>query len=239
MNYLTFGREKNPVIVFLHGWGGSVASWLGVAKTMARIGFYSVVLDFAGFGKSPEPTKVYGVEDYAQDVENLINKLNLKNVTIVGHSFGGRVAIMLSARHEIDIKKLILVDSAGVLPKRGLKYKYKVYKYKRLKKLVNAGKESAEKLDRYGSSDYKTLTPLMKQVFIKVVNQDLLPFATKINVQTLLIWGKKDKDTPLYMAKKLRKAISGSRLIVYQAGHYCYLDNYAEFVDDLYAFIVI
>lgn len=238
MFYVTFGQKKNMAIIFLHGWGGSSASWLGTAKMMANLGFYSVVVDFSGFGKSAEPKTPFGVEDYMNEVVALIKSLNLTHVYLVGHSFGGRVAIMLTASKKLKVDKLVLVDSAGVLPRRGFIYKIKVKKYKRLKKKVECGKCGAEELNGYGSSDYVGLSPIMKQTFIKVVNQDLVPYAKNISTETLIVWGKKDKDTPMYMAKKLQKAITGSSLVVLPSGHYCYIDNFKDFIDELYAFLI-
>ena len=101
MNYVSFGRRKNPVVIFLHGWGGSKESWLRVAKRIAGFGFFCVAVDFPGFGKTPEPSVPYGVPEYGREVEALIEGLSLKNVTIVGHSFGGRVAIWLSAKNDV------------------------------------------------------------------------------------------------------------------------------------------
>lgn len=238
MFYVTFGQKKNTAIIFLHGWGGSSVSWLGTAKIMANLGFYSVVVDFAGFGKSAEPKTPFGVEDYMNEVVALVKSLNLTHLYVVGHSFGGRVAIMLTASKKLNVDKLVVVDSAGVLPRRGLIYKIKVKKYKWLKKKVECGKCEAEKLNGYGSSDYVGLSPIMKQTFIKVVNQDLVPYAKKISTETLIVWGKKDKDTPMYMAKKLQKAIAGSSLVVLSSGHYCYIDNSKDFIDELYAFLI-
>lgn len=238
MNFVTFGRRKNPAIVFLHGWGGSVQSWISVAKVISGFGFYSVVVDFKGFGKSSEPSTPYGVEDYASDIESLIKGLSLTNVTLVGHSFGGRIAIVLGSLNLDVIKKIVLVDSAGIKPKRGIVYKFKVYRYKKAKLKVLNGKKSADVLEKYGSNDYKLLSPVMKETFVKVVNLDLTNYAKMIGVETLLVWGKRDKDTPLYMAKKLNRAIKNSRLVVYDAGHYSYLDFFDRFVDELYEFLV-
>ena len=238
MNYLTFGRIGNPVLVFLHGWGGSLVSWISTAEAMARIGFYCVVVDLPGFGQTPEPNVVYGVTDYAKEVERLVQCLGIRELSVIGHSFGGRVAIVLSARGNVNIKKLVLVDSAGVIPRRGVRYWCKVKKYKRVKKLVETGKLPKDSLKTYGSKDYQELTPIMKGTFVKVVNEDLLLTAKTIKVPTLLVWGRKDKDTPMYMARKLHGAIRDSTLVVYNAGHYSYLDNFREFIEDIYAFMV-
>ena len=238
MNYVTFGRKSNPAVVFLHGWGGNIDSWKAVAKTISGFGFYCVVLDFAGFGKTPEPLRVYSIFDYADDVEMLINGLSLNNVTLVGHSFGGRVAIVLGSKNLSAVDKIVLVDSAGVMPRRGIKYRFKIFQYKKVKKKVAAGKVDSGRLAKFGSADYKILSPVMKASFVQIVNTDLLPYAKNINKQTLLVWGRRDKDTPLYMAKKLNRAIKGARISVYDGGHYSYLDYFNRFIDELYEFLV-
>ena len=161
MNYITLGRKKNPAVVFLHGWGGSIVSWLGVAKRISGFGFYCILVDFPGFGQTPEPDQPYGVEDYAQEVKKLIDKLNLKSVTLVGHSFGGRVAIVLSAGGLDCVLRLVLVDSAGIKPRRGLLYKIKISRYKRLKARVDSGKLDSLVLEKFGSDDYRALSPVI------------------------------------------------------------------------------
>ena len=81
-------------------------------------------------------------------------------------------------------------------------------------------------LNRFGSSDYKALSSDEKQVFNRIIKQDLSYALKDITSSTLIIWGKLDKDTPLYMAKKLNKYIINSGLIVFEnAGHYSYLDE--------------
>lgn len=235
MHYITFGKRENPVVVFLHGWGGSVDSFYLVAKTIAFLGFYAVVVDFAGFGKTPEPTEPKTIESYADDVEQLIKNLKLNNVSVVGHSFGGRVGIILGSRRLVD--KLVLVDSAGIVPKRGIIYKIKVRRYKRLKNKVKKGKASPDKLEKFGSSDYRGLSPVMKSTFVNVVNKDLTGCLSDITSKTLIVWGKRDKDTPLYMARIMKRRIKNSRLILYDAGHYSYLENMDKFVEDIVEFL--
>lgn len=238
MNCITFGLKKNPAVLFLHGWGGSVDSWVYYAKNFAHFGFFCVVVDFPGFGKSKEPEAAYSVGDYAQEVENLIAELGLNSVSVIGHSFGGRVAIMLASNKKIKVDKLVLVDSAGVIPRRGFGYFVKVKRYKRLKRQVQEGRLPKEVLNNFGSEDYRCLSDVMKATFVKVVNEDLLVHAKNIDCETILIWGKFDKDTPLYMAKKLNRAIKDSRLVVLPAGHYSYLEQVEPFIDEVYAFLI-
>lgn len=236
MNYITLGKRKNPAVVFLHGWGGSINSFLGVGKVLAGFGFFVVIVDFMGFGESEEPKQPKTIYSYAGDVEKLIKDLNLENVSIVGHSFGGRIGIILASRGILT--KLVLVDSAGIKPKRGLLYYLRVKKYKRLKKKVLKNKLDKKVLENYGSSDYKSLSPVMKASFTMVVNEDLTPLLGLIGCETLIVWGKKDKDTKMYMARILKRKIKKSRLVVYNAGHYSYLERLDKFISDLYEFLL-
>ena len=84
-------------------------------------------------------------------------------------------------------------------------------------------------LEKFGSDDYKQLNDIMKQTFVKVVNEDLSDDARKISIPTLLVWGKKDKDTPLYMGKTFNKLIKNSKLIILNGGHYCHIENLQEY----------
>lgn len=238
MNYITIGNKKNQAVVFLHGWGGSIASWGLIPARIAGFGFFSIVVDFAGFGESEEPSFPYAVNDYVDELKELLNQLGVESFILIGHSFGGRVAIKYASCYKDAVCKLVLVDSAGVKPRRGLKYKLSVLKYKNLKRKVKLGKLSSDVLNNYGSSDYKVLSPLMKQTFVKVVNEDLIDFANSIECETLIVWGRNDKDTPLYMARRLKRKIKNSRLEIYDAGHFSYLECLERFIDEIYIFMV-
>lgn len=238
MNHITIGNKKNPVVVFLHGWGGSIDSWGLIPATIASYGFWSVVVDLPGFGKSAEPTRSMCVLDYVNELKDLLDELCVKECVIVGHSFGGRVAIKFSSIYKQMVSKLVLVDSAGIKPRRGLMYRYKVWAYKRAKRLVNKGVKPESLLKKYGSDDYRALGPQMRATFIRVVNEDLSCDARRIECDTLLVWGQNDKSTPLYMAKKLRKMIKRSRLEIYVAGHFSYLECVDRFISEIYIFIL-
>ena len=238
MNYVFLGKRENPTILFLHGWGGSINSFLGFAQFFSVIGYSCLVVDFPGFGKSADPPFAFGVKDYADGVVSLLNDLGINSAIIVGHSFGGRVAIKLARNYPSRVLKLVLVDSAGIKPRFSLTKELKIKKYKFIKGLAKVGIVKKERLANYGSSDYTKLNKVMKASFIKIVNEDLKKDAAKIATKSLIVWGRRDKETPLYMAKKLHKAIKSSRLIIYEGGHYSYLDESDRFVDDLYAFIL-
>lgn len=222
-------------VILLHGWGGQADSFLPVFNYLSTK-FDVIAIDFPGFGQSEPPDKPWGVRDYKNMLLKLFDALDIDKASLVGHSFGGRVSIMFSAEHPEKVEKVVLVDSAGLIPKRTFKYYYKVYKFKLLKKLYilfTFGNSKEEKLEKfykkYGSKDYKE-SGNMRQTFVKVVNEDLAEYLPKIKSPTLLIWGSEDKDTPLYFGKIMEKEIPDAGLVVFEgAGHFSYLDRINDF----------
>ena len=231
---------EGKYIFFLHGWGGDKNSFAILKNQVKTVNRNMVFVSFTGFGNSSEPEHPITVSDFMLELKDLIvNVAKGSSVDIVCHSFGGRVAIKLASNFPFLVNKLMIIDGAGVKPKRGLKYYLRVYKYKRLKKLVLRGKLDQSALNGYGSEDYKRLSPVMKQTFINVVNEDLKNDAKKIKTQTLLFWGEKDTETPLYMAKKLNKWIKNSTLIVSKnVGHFSYIEDYYLFYQAFIDFIL-
>lgn len=226
INYTVLGDGIN--VVFLHGWGGDASAFLFVAerlKTFAK----SIVVDFNGFGKTPEPDRPYSVGDYAGEVLSVLEKEGVEKAIIVGHSFGGRVAMEIAAKFPDVASGLVLVDSAGIKPRRNPTYYIKIAIHKLMKKLGMKGLK--------GSNDYRVLSLIMKETFKKVVSYDQSYLLKDISVPTAIFWGKKDKDTPLYMAKKLSKNIKDSSLFLLDGGHYAYVDDLEKFVSILTVFV--
>ena len=175
-------------------------------------------MDLYGFGKTPHPAFPLTIGDYAACVRALLDEVRAENVVLVGHSFGGRIAMRLAAENE-KVAGVVLIDSAGVTPRRGIKYHLKVASYKLAKRL------KLKKIPQ-GSEDYKHLSDVMKKTFVNVVNEGSEKDARRLTAPTLLIWGNKDKDTPLYMCRKLQKLIVGSQSIVLKGcGHFAYLEK--------------
>ena len=221
-------------VVLMHGWGCNHTTLASIEKLL--VGNFKVYnVDFPGFGESSEPRSVWGVEQYTSLIEELLRAEGVKSPIMIGHSFGGRVGILYASRNEV--RKLVLVDAAGVKPCRTLKYYYKVYTYKAIKKLlpVIMGKENGNRLiDKYrgkvGSSDYNNASQMMRTIMSKVVNEDLKHVMPSIKCPTLLIWGEKDTATPLKDAKMIEKLIPDAGLVVFKnAGHYSFLDNPYQF----------
>lgn len=233
-----FIDKNSNFIFFLHGWGGDKNSFRCV-ENYIELDFNMVFISFSGFGKSLPPKYPYQLEDYVIELKKLLDKFaNGQKIYFVCHSFGARVAALFIKMYPNIVDKLIIVDGAGVKPKRKLSYYFKVLEYKRKKKLVYKGILDSKILDKYGSNDYKKLSPIMKQTFINVVNRDLKNEIKSINCKTLLYWGNEDKDTPIYMAKTMHKWIKNSELIIRKGcGHFSYLDDIFFFVKKLENFL--
>lgn len=224
MNYARFGEGEE--VFFLHGWGGGTASFWGVANSLANE--YRVTLvDFAGFGKTPEPPYPFTLADYAGEVRALMNALSVTSAHFVCHSFGARVGIRLAASSPELVEKLIIVDGAGMKPRRKPAY-YVKRAVHRVLKLFGKGLK--------GSSDYRVLSPVMKQTFKNVVGTYQDGECARIGAETAIFWGRKDKDTPPYMARRLRRSIRNSGLFWLDGDHFAYLHD-TSFLPVLRAFL--
>lgn len=239
--HYTVAGSGSPVVL-MHGWGCNSTTLASIEKVaVENHTVYNV--DFPGFGESQEPNEVWGVEKYTQLIEEFVKLENIENPILLGHSFGGRVGILYSSRNQV--KKLILVDAAGVKPRRSLKYYFKVYTYKMGKRLMPLiyGKDGAQKRieemrAKRGSSDYNNASPMMRAILSKVVNEDLKHCMPKIKAPTLLIWGENDTATPLRDAQIMEKLIPDAGLVSFPGcGHYSFLDNPIQFAAVLRSFL--
>lgn len=238
INYTDIG-EGYPII-FLHGWGACIQSWGTVLSALSQK-YRVIAVDFPGHGETPEPDRIFNVDDFTDVIIKFLETIGVEKANIVCHSFGGRVSIKLANTRPDLINKMVFTDAAGVIPKRGFKYYYKVYKYKLGKRLYNnsftrnvlqaIGVDLESKIKNAGSSDYQQLSDSMKKTFINVVNEDLTPLLKNISCPTLLIWGDADTATPMYMARIMEREIKDSGLVVFEgSGHFSYLDNIPRYV---------
>ena len=237
INYIEKGPDSKSCVILLHGWGANIASFNPIIDELSkRLKVYAI--DFPGFGLSQKPDESYHVEDYSKIVLEFIKQKELKDVILIGHSFGGRVIIKLVGKLGYIPKKIILVDSAGIKPKKSFKRKIKEKIFKIIKKSANIllGKKKAKKIiDKYknklGSEDYRNADDTMKEVFKNVVNEDLKEYLLNIKVSTLLIWGDRDLETPIEDAKIMEKLIPDAGLVTIKgAGHFSYLENTRFFI---------
>lgn len=232
INYIQEGKGYD--IILLHGWGGSIETMNPIFlyfRNFARV----TSIDLPGFGKSDKPKEAIDSYEYSDIIYKFIKKIGIKEANIVGHSHGGRIGIILAAKNSDIVNKLVLVDSAGIIPKRTYRYYLKVYWFKTLKKIYllfnKNNKENLEKFyKKFGSIDYSRAEGVMRQTMVKVVNDNLEPLLERIKAPTLLVWGENDEDTPLYMGKIMEEKIKDSGLVIIENGtHYSYIDDIVRF----------
>ncbi|MBP5230652.1 MAG: alpha/beta hydrolase [Clostridia bacterium] len=226
--------RPDVLVLFLHGWGANGASF---GRLLDTVGSRYPVLapDLPGFGGSDEPEDSWSVSDYAAFVLSFLEPFAPKSVILFAHSYGGRISLQLASRTDLpfSVPKMVLVDSAGILPKRGLRYRLKVGFYKAGKKILSWKPVRAvfpNALDEFragrGSSDYASASPIMRGALVKAVNEDLTPLLPKVRASTLLIWGEKDTATPLADGRKMENLIPDAGLVVLpEAGHFSYLEQ--------------
>lgn len=226
--YEKFG-DKEKTILILPGWGDNRNTFKYIINFFKKF-FTIYILDYPGFGKSRFPNRDLNLDDYANLVIDFMKLNNIKNPIIIAHSFGGRLAIKLCGKN-IRINKLIMIDTAGIKPKKKTKLLIKQFVYKLLKKIRYIfPKKYREKyinflINIFGSSDFKELNPNIRKTFINIVNTDLKDKIKNIKEETLIIWGEKDKDTPINDAYFLKENIKDSGLVILKgAHHFSYLE---------------
>ncbi|MDW7667557.1 MAG: alpha/beta hydrolase [Bacillota bacterium] len=232
INYIQEGKGYD--IILLHGWGGSIETMNPIFlyfRNFARV----TSIDLPGFGESDKPIEAINSYEYSDIIYKFIREIGIEEANIIGHSHGGRIGIILAAQHSDIVNKLVLVNSAGIIPKRTFKYYIKIYWFKALKKLyMLLNKNNEDNLEKFykkfGSTDYSQAEGVMRQTMVKVVNDNLEPLLEKIKTPTLLVWGENDEDTPLYMGKIMEEKIKDSGLVIIENGtHYSYIDDIVKF----------
>lgn len=232
------GAALSTPVLALHGWGASRQLMTPATDRLAALGHPVIALDLPGFGDTPPPPAAWGVPDYANFVLTALDALGYDHVHLFGHSFGGRISLVLGADHPERIGKLVLADSAGVPPQRSWSSQARLKTYRAARKALEAvgAHNLAQQIRgwynaRYGSADFQQASGVMRETFVRVVKQDLRPFAARVQRPTLLFWGDRDEDTPLWQGRELEKLIPDAGLVVLAgAGHYSYLDKLDEFV---------
>ncbi|MCI8548150.1 MAG: alpha/beta hydrolase [Bacilli bacterium] len=219
--------KKN--ILILPGWGETRVTFFRIINYFKE-NYTVYILDYPGFGNSPFPNKDMTIYDYAILIKNFLIDLKIDNPIIIAHSFGGRIATILSTILDIKVEKMLFMDIAGIKPKKKFRQwiREKIYKLK--KKFIsyfckNSKERRLNRLrKKYGSTDYNTLPQNMLTTFRNVVNEDLKCYFKDIKSEVLLIWGARDIDTPLKDAYYINKQIKNSHLIVFKDGdHFTYL----------------
>lgn len=213
-------------IILLHGWGMKKETFDSLARDLSS-DFKVFQIDLPGFGESNTP-RALRVSEYA----DLLHSFVIDNCDcmpiVLGHSFGGRVAICYASKYKV--KKLILVSTPGIRY-FNLKSWVKVKIYRVCKRL----KWNILK----GSKDYKNANKILRDTLVMAVNENLRSKLPLIDVKTLLIWGQKDKDVRLKIGKDMNRLISNSELVIMsKTSHFPYLERYRYFLVVLKYFLM-
>ncbi len=240
--FQTESQQGNKTLLFLHGWRSEARVWQSVIKDLGfkikDLNLYA--LDLPGFGGSQVSSSPMTVSDYAEVVGEFINKLDLKNIVVIGHSFGGRVGIKLASKYPSAIEKLVLVDSAGFAmaadKKNAMNIAAKIAKPFFKPKFMQGLRKKIYK--QIGAEDYVATPGVMTQIYLNSINEDLTEDMKKIAVPTLIIYGDQDTATPPSFGEKMHSLIQNSTFkILAAAGHFSFLDKPEEFVKELLSFL--
>lgn len=223
--------EGIPVLL-LHGWGSSFDVYKGIMaslKDRCRL----VAVNFPGCGQSETMKEPWCLEDYCDFCLEFMEKLNLKDPILIGHSHGGRVVLKLTAEKMVNPPKIVLLDSAGLIPKKNFKQKCRAKSFKAIKRVLTLPviKNYSEGLlqkarNHYGSADYNAAPEVLRKTLVSLVNTDIRDILPNIACPSLLIWGDKDTATPLEDAKIIESLIPDAGLCVLEGtGHYSFCEK--------------
>lgn len=203
----------------MHGYLSSKEAFLYQIEYFSK--FYRVTaVDFLGFGQSGALSTPFSVGDYAAWLKGVLLGLGVQKPHVIAHSFGCRVAVKLASEDNEFFDKLLLTGPAGVILRRGFGYHCKVKTYRFIRKFAP---RFAEK--RFGSAEYKTLSPIMKESYKKIVNEDLRGCAKRVQNEVLLVVGDLDTTTPIREAQAYLNSFPNAKMRGIGGGHFAFVDD--------------
>ncbi len=229
--YEIFGEGAIPTLL-LHGWGASFDTYRGIAAALSdRCRLYAV--NFPGCGNSETMHEPWDTDDYCDFVLEFLKVMNLKDPVMMGHSHGGRVTMKLVADGKLNPPKIVLLDAAGLIPKKSFKQKIRARNFKTIKRVLTMPlwkKYTEGLLDKarahYGSADYNAAPEVLRKTLVKLVNTDIRDILPNIKCPSLLIWGENDTATPLEDAKVIENLIPDAGLCVIKGtGHFSFCEK--------------
>lgn len=233
-----------PTILILHGWGRRERSYNDLISLLANADFSVFAPDFPGFDGQSLPREALTLDDYVDFTKAFIKRNVNGKYIIIGHSFGGRIAIKLAASHPSGLAKLVLTGAAGIRHPLPLRSKIAFFCARNMAwvftlPLISSCRELFRKaLYRFvGEFDYYRAGKL-RETFKNVIGEDLSYFLPKISAPTLIVWGEEDVIVPLSDGKFMNKKIEGSKFIVVKgAGHNLPIMMPNVFVEKILPFI--
>lgn len=234
--------EGKPLLL-LHGWGTDSSLYKPVIMPLSA-SFRVITVDLPGFGQSEKPKKPFTLTDYTQTIYELVSHLNLDTVTLIGHSFGGKIALDYTYTYPQRVEKLILIAPNGTKPPQTLKRVMLAAVAKtgkvitQIPPFTTLQKKAKEFLyTKIGEPDYLNAGPL-KETYLNIVKENIEEKMKQINKPVLLLWGDHDTEMPLDYATKIQKLLPKATLeILPQCGHFPFLEKPVEFMEEIRTFI--
>lgn len=215
------GAGGIPSILALHGWGRRGADFDATLE-----GLDAVALDLPGFGATPAPTSAWGAAGYADAIAPILDELATP-VVVVGHSFGGRVAVVLATTHPERVAALVLTGVPLVRPPAASPPRKPAAAYRVARALHRRGLFPEPRMEalrqRYGSPDYRAATGVLRGVLVRVVNETYEDELGRLACPVQLVWGDDDAEVPLAVAEAALASLAdglGTLTVVPGAGHF-------------------
>ena len=232
INYELYG-EGEDTLIFLHGWGQNIQMMKMLGDRM-MYNHKILIVDLPGHGLSDEPSYAWTLDDFVEMLKELIEELKLKDIVLIGHSFGGKISLLYASKY--SVKKVVVFGSP--YKKKIKKDSLKLKVLRSLKKVPGVNKLEDVAKKHIGSTDYKNASKVMREVLVNHVNQDITEDVKKIKVPLLIVWGTNDEMVPIEDAYELEKLVPGSGLVVYpNCTHYAYLENLNQTINVLKSFL--
>jgi len=233
--YYRAGGTGEPLLL-LHGWGVSSESFAGLARDLEGR-FAVTAVDLPGFGWSAPPPEAWGSLDYATQLARFMEAAGIAAAHVLGHSFGGRVALALAAHFPERVRRLVLVASGGIRPPRTARYYLRVWAAKLARRVVAPalrgrwGRRLEEAVTRRVGSRDSRQAGRMRPTLVRLVNEDARPLLAQVRAPTLILWGSRDSEIPEASMRRMARGIRGARLeILDGAGHFPFVDMPERFV---------
>lgn len=212
---------KQQDLIILHGWNLSGKRFDPLTRELKKLGFRIFAPDFPGFGEEPAPDTAWHVADYAHFLNAYIKKNNIKKPVLVGHSFGGRVALKFAELYPAMVDKLVLTGTPGFspIPSPKLKFFLFISKIGGVVFMLPGLKSAADKARKWlyyiaGAREFLRAEGSMRQTFKYIVSDDLVASMNSVCVPCMLVWGELDTIVPVAIAKRMEAQINGAILTV-------------------------
>jgi len=218
---------KSTDIVILHGWNLSGERFQPLAQELSGQKYRVFTPDMPGFGSEPSPKRAWHIVDYAEFIREYVKKNHMHNPVLIGHSFGGRVALKYAQLYPTEIQALVLSGTPGFSPVPKKKFFFYLFLAK-IGRIVfaipplNLFADWARRWLYYvaGAREFLHAKGTMRDTFKHVVQEDLIPAMESIHTPCLLLWGEYDVIVPVSIARRMQEVLYRSKLLIIpEEGH--------------------